>query len=101
MGTGREPTVIQALGWFGSGLIVASLVLRRPIAFRSVNLASAAVLLAFNLAIDLWSMVALNATILVVNGWRLRSLLAGRAHRLALHRRDARCRRPTHFPVDK
>jgi hypothetical protein len=64
----------QTLGWFGSALIVASLVTRQPIRFRLLNLASAVVLLVFNIAIGLWSMVALNIVILVVNVWQLRSL---------------------------
>ena len=69
--------MIQALGWLGSGLIVASLVHNRPVPFRLLNLASAIVLLVFNLAIGLWSMVVLNAVILIVNLWHLRAL-AGR-----------------------
>jgi hypothetical protein len=64
----------QTLGWFGSALIVASLVTRQPIRFRLLNLASAVVLLAFNLAIELWSMVALNVVILMVNIWQLSTL---------------------------
>jgi hypothetical protein len=64
----------QTLGWFGSALIVASLVTRQPVRFRLLNLASAVVLLTFNLAIELWSMVALNVVILMVNVWQLRTL---------------------------
>jgi hypothetical protein len=66
--------MIQTLGWFGSALIVASLVAKQPTRFRLLNLASAVVLLVFNLAIELWSMVALNIVILIVNVWRLTSL---------------------------
>ena len=69
--------MIQALGWLGSGLIVASLVHTRPVPFRLLNLASSIVLLVFNLAIGLWSMVVLNSVILIVNLWHLRAL-AGR-----------------------
>jgi hypothetical protein len=67
--------MIEALGWSGSALIVASLTLRRPGPFRAVNLASAVVLLAFNLAIGLWSMVVLNVAILAVNAWHLGRLV--------------------------
>jgi hypothetical protein len=63
--------VTGALGWVGSVLIVASLAQRRQMTFRLLNLASAVVLLAFNLAIGLWSMVALNVTILIVNAYQL------------------------------
>jgi hypothetical protein len=67
--------MIDALGWFGSALIVASLMSRRPAPFRVLNLVSAVVLLAFNLAIDLWSMVVLNVAILAVNAWHLGKLV--------------------------
>jgi hypothetical protein len=67
--------MIEALGWSGSALIVASLTLRRPGPFRAVNRASAVVLLAFNLAIGLWSMVVLNVAILAVNAWHLGRLV--------------------------
>jgi hypothetical protein len=71
--------MIQALGWLGSALIVASLTQTRAIPFRLLNLASAAVLFAFNLVIGLWSMVVLNSVILIVNLWQLR-VLAGDAN---------------------
>jgi len=64
--------MIQLLGWIGSVLIVLSLALRRELPFRMVNLASAGVLLAFNLAIGLWSMVVLNTTIMIVNLYQIR-----------------------------
>jgi len=67
--------MIQLLGWCGSALVVASLMLHRPAPFRVINLASAVVLLAFNLAIGLWSMVVLNSVILAVNTWHLRKLV--------------------------
>ena len=67
--------MIQALGWFGSALVVASLALRRPVPFRAVNLTSGVVVLAFNLAIGLWSMVVLNVAVLAINTWQLRKLM--------------------------
>ena len=66
----------QLLGWVGSALVVISLTQRRAVPFRLLNLASAAVLLAFNLFIGLWSMVALNVIILIVNSWQLRAITA-------------------------
>jgi hypothetical protein len=77
--------MIQTLGWFGSALIVASLVAKQPIPFRLLNLASAVVLLVFNLAIELWPMVVLNIVILTVNVWQLTSIRRTRArNRLSL-----------------
>lgn len=67
--------MIQALGWLGSALIVASLATRRQLPFRFINLVSAVVLLAFNIAISLWSMVVLNVAILAVNAWYLCRML--------------------------
>jgi hypothetical protein len=78
--------MIQALGWFGSALVVASLALPRPLPFRYLNLVSAIALLAFDLAISLWSMVALNLAILAVNAWHLRRLLGARRFRSTRHR---------------
>jgi inner membrane protein len=66
--------MIQLLGWIGSALIVLSLTLRRQLPFRLVNLISAGVLLVFNLAIGLWSMVLLNTTIMIVNLYQLRRM---------------------------
>jgi hypothetical protein len=73
-GVRAEPSVIQLLGWIGSILIVVSLTLRQPVRFRLVNLAASAVLLVFNCAIGLWSMVTLNIAILIVNLWQLSNL---------------------------
>jgi hypothetical protein len=67
--------VIQLLGWIGSALVVTSLTLRRPVPFRLMNLASAVVLLIFNVAIGLIAMVLLNIVILIVNVWQLQRLL--------------------------
>jgi hypothetical protein len=56
--------------------------LRRQLPFRLVNLASAGVLLVFNIAIGLVSMVVLNITIMIVNVYQLRRT---RRHRQAPH----------------
>ena len=74
--------MIQLLGWIGSVLIVLSLTLRRQLPFRLVNLAAASVLLVFNFAIGLWSMVLLNTAIMIVNLYQLRRT---RRHRQAPH----------------
>jgi hypothetical protein len=71
---GSNATAPGPARWLGSGLVVASLAQTRALPFRLLNLASAVVLLAFNLAIGLWSMVVLNVVILGVNGWQLHAL---------------------------
>jgi hypothetical protein len=53
----------QLLGWFGTGLVIVSLSVSDARLFRRVNLAAAVVLLVFNLALGLWSMVAMNLVI--------------------------------------
>lgn len=75
--------MVHALGWLGSTLIVASLAQSRALPFRLLNLASAVVLLVFNLAIGLWSMVVLNSVILIVNSWQLRRLVTSGPDRLS------------------
>ena len=82
-----DQAMITALGWLGSALIVASLAMHRRIPFRLLNLISAIVLLAFNFAIGLWSMVALNAAVLVVNAWHLQKLFAATRRQTLLARK--------------
>ena len=63
--------MITVLGWVGSALFVASLAQRRQASFRVLNLLGAAVLLVFDVAINLWAMAVLNVAILVAYGYPL------------------------------
>lgn len=60
---------LDALGWGGSALLVYSLLQRRVLRFRTLNLVAGSVLIAFNALIGVWPMVALNAVTSVINLW--------------------------------
>ena len=60
---------VDALGWGGSALLVYSLLQRRVLRFRTLNLVAGVVLIAFNAIIGVWPMVALNAVTTTINLW--------------------------------
>jgi hypothetical protein len=60
---------IDLLGWGGSALLVYSLLQRRVLRFRTLNLVAGAVLIVFNAVIGVWPMVALNAVTSGINLW--------------------------------
>ncbi|WP_183094600.1 hypothetical protein [Nocardioides stalactiti] len=62
-------TWIDALGWGGSALLVFSLLQQRVLRFRTLNLVAGGILIAFNLVIAVWPMVALNAVTSAINLW--------------------------------
>lgn len=99
---------LDALGWAGSVLLVYSLLQTRVLRFRALNLVASLTLVAFNLLLGIWPMVAMNAVLAGINLWFIRRLLAERhddtayevlevglddaylRHVLAVHRDDIR-----------
>jgi len=66
--------LLEIVGWFGSALLVVSLVQTRVMRFRVLNAAASAVLTGYNLAIAVWPMVGLNVVLVGINLviiWRL------------------------------
>ncbi|MDP5182014.1 hypothetical protein QOZ88_05140 [Blastococcus sp. BMG 814] len=66
--------VIDLVGWFGSALLVYSLLQTRVLRFRVLNLLAALVLVGYNAVIAVWPMVAMNVVIAAINAaviWRL------------------------------
>lgn len=59
--------VLEAVGWFGSAVLVVSLAQTRVMRFRVLNAASCAVLIGYNAAIAVWPMAAVNVVLLVIN----------------------------------
>jgi len=55
--------VIDLLGWFGSGLLVLSLLQRGMLTLRIINLAACVVLVGFNWVIGVWPMVGMNTVV--------------------------------------
>ncbi len=71
-------TWLDALGWAGSVLLVVSLLQARVIRFRVLNLVASLVLTGFNALIEVWSMVAMNGVLAVINAFYLVKLVRER-----------------------
>ena len=66
--------LLEVVGWVGSGILVASLLQTRVMRFRVLNAVASAVLVGYNLAIQVWPMVGLNVVLVGINLviiWRL------------------------------
>ncbi|GAA2526937.1 hypothetical protein [Pilimelia columellifera] len=70
--------VWEVVGWAGSALVVWSLLQARILRLRAYNLIGGLLLVAFNAAVSLWSMVALNVALSAINVWHLWRLLSSR-----------------------
>ena len=68
------------IGWGGSALVVVSLLQTRILRLRLLNLIGCVILIGFNLAIEVWPMVGMNAVLAVINVVHL--------YRLLRHRHD-------------
>jgi hypothetical protein len=59
--------ILEIIGWFGSVLLVVSLLQTRVMRLRVLNSAASAVLVGYNAALGVWPMVAMNAVLVVIN----------------------------------
>lgn len=74
--------ILEIIGWFGSALLVVSLLQTRVMRLRVLNSAASAVLVGYNAALGVWPMVAMNVVLVAINLtviWRM-----------VRHRHDAR-----------
>ena len=103
---------VDALGWFGSALLVFSLLQARILRLRILNTVACLILIVFNTAIEVWPMVAMNIVLAAINAFFITRLLRERGddkayavlpvrpddtylhHFFAVHRRDI----DRHFP---
>jgi uncharacterized protein with PQ loop repeat len=69
---------VEVLGWVGSALLVYSVLQTRILRLRLFNGVASALLVIFNAAIAVWSMVALNVTLTAINVFYVVRLLRGR-----------------------
>lgn len=58
---------VDALGWFGSALLVFSLLQARILRLRLLNTVACVILVVFNALLDVWPMVAMNVVLAVIN----------------------------------
>lgn len=59
--------LVEALGWAGSLVLVASLLQVSMLRLRTLNLTASVMLVAYSLAIETWPMVALNSVVAAIN----------------------------------
>lgn len=58
---------VDALGWFGSALLVFSLLQARILRLRILNTVACAILTVFNAILGVWPMVAMNIVLAAIN----------------------------------
>ena len=68
-------TWIDALGWFGSALLVFSLLQARMLRLRVLNTIACLILIVFNAVLAVWPMVAMNAVLAIINVWFIVKML--------------------------
>jgi hypothetical protein len=64
--------MITALGWLGTALVIASYAQPNVARLRRISLIASVVLIAFNALLGIWSNVALEVALVVINLARLR-----------------------------
>ena len=69
---------LDALGWFGSALLVFSLMQARVLRFRILNTIACVILTFFNGVLHIWPMVAMNLVLTAINLWFIVKLLRER-----------------------
>ncbi|MGL5928525.1 MAG: hypothetical protein ACRCY8_06280 [Dermatophilaceae bacterium] len=71
-------TWVDALGWFGSALLVVSLLQARILRLRALNTVACVILVVFNALVAVWPMVAMNVVLAGINGWFVVRMLTER-----------------------
>ena len=97
---------VDALGWFGSALLIYSLLQARILRLRVLNTVACLILIVFNALIGVWPMVAMNVVLAGINTFFIARMLRERgderayavlpvreddaylAHFLGIHRSD-------------
>ena len=65
----------DALGWFGSALLVFSLLQARILRLRVLNTVACVILVVFNALVGVWPMVAMNVVLAAINLWFIAKML--------------------------
>ena len=69
---------VDALGWFGSALLVFSLLQARMLRLRVLNTVACLILVVFNALLEVWPMVAMNIVLAGINLWFIARMLRER-----------------------
>lgn len=67
-------TILEAIGWIGSILVVWSLTQARVLRFRWMNLAGSVIATAYNAIFGIWPFFAMNLAIVIINIYWLNRL---------------------------
>lgn len=70
--------ILELVGWFGSAVLVVSLLQTRVMRLRVLNAIASAILVGYNAAIQVWPMVGLNVVLVGINTVIIWRLLRGR-----------------------
>ena len=62
---------IEVFGWIGSGLLIVSLLQGRMLRLRVINSIASAMLVVYNVLVETWPMVAMNAAVIIINAWHI------------------------------
>jgi hypothetical protein len=76
---------LDLFGWFGSGLLIFSLLQTRVLRFRLLNLAASLSLVVFNALVGVWPMVGMNVATSSINLWFIARMLRERHDEAAFH----------------
>lgn len=69
---------LDLFGWFGSALLIFSLLQTRVLRFRLLNLAASVSLVVFNALVGVWPMVGMNLATSSINLWFIWQMLRDR-----------------------
>ncbi len=107
---------VDALGWFGSALLVFSLIQASILRLRVLNTVACVILIGFNALVGVWPMVAMNVVLATINLFFIARMLRERGdeqvyavlpvseddaylqHFLGVHRTDISKFLPTYAP---
>ena len=76
--TWLEDHWLDLFGWFGSALLIFSLLQTRVLRFRLLNLAASVSLVVFNALVGVWPMVGMNLATSSINLWFIARMLRER-----------------------
>jgi len=69
---------VEVFGWIGSGLLIISLLQGKMLRLRVINSVASAMLVLYNVLVETWPMVAMNAAVILINAWHVRKILLER-----------------------
>jgi hypothetical protein len=69
---------IEVFGWIGSGLLVLSLLQGKMLRLRVINSIASVMLVLYNVLVETWPMVGMNAAVIAINVWHIVRILRER-----------------------